>query len=688
MRACPYRRAMSRRSKGARPTPRLTWLTFALAASCGGPTPVPTPAEIFDPRPGHNFRAATGEVRIQAITDRTVCFSTDGTMPELRDGACAGANVMRLPADHRIRLACGEDTGATTIRGIKLVFDWPATEGTEVHTVAGNFTLDCTRPAADTDMDGVADAMDNCPRVANRDQADANMNMIGDACEMAGAPDEDRDGRPDAEDNCPRVWNVNQGDDDRDGVGNVCDPTPRGMVALPWTNGTFARAFVAWKDELQCSLNNCRNPSGTGNWRGNCEHGGTVEWNVSLSGLRALSRFTYTNCANSVTVPVHDWARDPRGTDPMATRMQEFRLVGNGTFSQDTDFSGNGSESGMVSVTGAFTGTAVSRVQIRGSMRAAGSYFSVACSMDPIDQEMCAPNNLLVNYHFPDWNCEQGGCPMPSAPLVDTDGDGVFDEYDNCPRVANPTQANADFDREGDACDSSTSATDTDRDGVPDDGDNCPRVANPTQQDSDRDGIGDACDTTSDPDADMDGVPDARDNCPRNANPMQQDADMDGVGDACDTTPTGAPAFSLLRVKIGRCLFDDGADVRSTSTCDRAQQNQQWEVVDVGGGRRAFRNLATMRCLTAENWAGAIGMAACATGNANQQWALERYDQAGFDAMFPMRLHSAAYNWCLYTDGTGNVFASQGNCALAGTENTRKVGIYRGGDFSMQPLQP
>jgi hypothetical protein len=659
-------------------------LALMLGVGCGDPPGVPSPGEIFDPPPGHDFRAPMGEVHIRTITGRTVCFTTDGSMPELRDGRCAGGTARPLPADHRIRLACGSDTSAMSIHGIKLVFDWPSTEGTLLHTVAGNYILDCTPPDKDRDGDGVPDSRDNCRTTPNPDQTDANRNMVGDACEAMGAPDEDRDGRPDATDNCPRVWNANQADDDRDGIGNVCDPTPRGPIALPWTNGTLARAFVAWKDEVQCSLNGCRNPSGTGTWRGACEHGGTVEWNVSLSGLRALSRFTYTHCDNTVTVPVHDYARDPRGTDPTATRPMAIRLTANGTFHQDTDFGGNGSESGMVSLTGAFTGTVVSRIQIRDSARA-GGYFSVACSMDPIDEEMCAPNNLLVNYHFPDWRCEPGGCPAPPAPLVDRDGDGVFDEYDNCPSVPNPTQANSDFDTEGDACDTMTVVVDSDGDGVPDTADNCPRVPNATQMDSDRDGVGDACD---EPDGDGDGIPDARDNCPMVANPMQQDADMDGRGDACDPTPMGEPIFSLLKVKVGRCLYDDGRDVRSTTSCDRMRPNQRWEVIDVGSGRRAFRNLATMRCLTAENWVGAIGMAPCSTANDTQQWTLERYDQGGFDVQYPLRLRSAAYQFCVYTDGTNDVYASQGNCGLLGTENNRKIGIYRNGDFSALPLQP
>ena len=79
---------------------------------------------------------------------------------------------------------------------------------------------------------------------------------------------------------------------------------------------------------------------------------------------------------------------------------------------------------------------------------------------------------------------------------------------------------------------------DGDGDGVPDDTDNCPTVANPSQTDTDADGIGDACEIAVPPppaDADGDGVADAQDNCPNTPNPGQQDNDVDGLGDACDS---------------------------------------------------------------------------------------------------------------------------------------------------------
>ncbi|MBL8916622.1 MAG: thrombospondin type 3 repeat-containing protein [Archangium sp.] len=660
-----------------------------MLSSCAGPPAVPSPADIFEPDPNYDFNTASGVVEIHALDGRTVCFTTDGSEPQMENGACVGATV---PDERKITIGCPQSELSTDfIVGIRLAFEWPARSGKTVALVSANYTLDCTQVVIDRDNDGVPDAMDNCPVDGNPDQVDNNGNGIGDACEANGAPDADGDGRPDTADNCLTVWNVNQGDDDRDGIGNVCDPTPRGTPPLPWDNIVLARAFVKWKEEMQCRLNGCANPTGTGNWMTACDGGsGTEVWNVSLSGLRAISKFTYTNCSHAVSVDVHDWATDPTNANPNATVPMMINLTVNGEFTQDTDFGGSGNESGTVQVTGDFTGTVTSHVLINNSSRSAGSYFSVACTMDPIVEEMCAPNNLFVNFVYPDWSCEPGGCPAAPPPLVDGDGDGVFDPYDNCVSIANATQANVDFDALGDACDSSSNTTDTDGDRVPDDSDNCPAVANTTQQDTDHDGLGDECDSVADPDTDGDLIIDARDNCPMVLNPTQTDTDMDGSGDACDSTPNGEPPWSLIKFKIGRCLYDNAGDVRSTSACDPGQPNQRWEVTRLAGNRFIFRNIATRMCLTAQTWTGVIGMNNCDMQLASQQWDGEAYTQGGNDMMFPMRLHSAAptYNYCAYTDFTADVFATQGNCGLAGTENNRKIGIYANGDFSITPPQP
>ncbi|MDF1695534.1 MAG: thrombospondin type 3 repeat-containing protein [Saprospiraceae bacterium] len=129
---------------------------------------------------------------------------------------------------------------------------------------------------------------------------------------------------------------------------------------------------------------------------------------------------------------------------------------------------------------------------------------------------------------------------------TDSDNDGIDDENDNCPNVANPGQEDSDGDGIGDACDN-TNNNDSDGDGIDNDQDNCPTVSNPNQEDSDNDGIGDACDNTNGNDSDGDGIDDVDDNCPTVSNPNQADSDGDGIGDACDTSEPGCDgiAFSL-----------------------------------------------------------------------------------------------------------------------------------------------
>lgn len=72
---------------------------------------------------------------------------------------------------------------------------------------------------ADTDLDGVRNASDNCPTTANAAQADADADGLGDPCDA----DLDADGIANHSDNCPTVANASQRDMDGNGRGDACD---------------------------------------------------------------------------------------------------------------------------------------------------------------------------------------------------------------------------------------------------------------------------------------------------------------------------------------------------------------------------------------------------------------------------------------------------------------------------------
>ena len=59
---------------------------------------------------------------------------------------------------------------------------------------------------ADRDSDGLVDGVDNCPSVANQNQADGDLDGFGDAC-----------------DNCAAIANADQRNADNDATGDVCD---------------------------------------------------------------------------------------------------------------------------------------------------------------------------------------------------------------------------------------------------------------------------------------------------------------------------------------------------------------------------------------------------------------------------------------------------------------------------------
>lgn len=115
----------------------------------------------------------------------------------------------------------------------------------------GNARISGAPSAGDADGDEIADGDDNCPGVFNPGQGDLDGDGEGDGCDAcpfavlacpcaAPAPDDaDADGTRDEDDNCPTLANEDQADGDADGTGDACDHCPdidnRGGVGCPGT---------------------------------------------------------------------------------------------------------------------------------------------------------------------------------------------------------------------------------------------------------------------------------------------------------------------------------------------------------------------------------------------------------------------------------------------------------------------
>ena len=168
-----------------------------------------------------------------------------------------------------------------------------------------------------------------------------------------------------------------------------------------------------------------------------------------------------------------------------------------------------------------------------------------------------------------------------TSPDADADADGVADDVDNCPNVANPDQLDTDGDLRGDVCD-----TDDDGDGVADGSDAFP-LDSSESLDTDSDGVG----NNADDDDDGDGVADGSDAYPLISLDGRSDNDGDGLPDECDS--------ACLAIGMSADNDDDGDGISDAydpePLLDNSEELGRYELIKLSKTYQSAKNYAVER---------------------------------------------------------------------------------------------
>ncbi|MBK7874687.1 MAG: thrombospondin type 3 repeat-containing protein [Planctomycetes bacterium] len=293
-----------------------------------------------------------------------------------------------------------------------------------------------TGNANDLDGDGVVNASDNCPSIANPSQVNGDGDALGDGCDNCVAVanndqlDSDADTIGNACDNCASVANVNQANGDGDAFGDACDNCV-GIANNTQANGD-ADAFGDACDNCP-SVSNASQANQDGDSFGDaCDNCASIANNTQTNGDGDALGDACDNC-------------------PSVTNANQANA--------DGDAFGDLCDNCVA-------------VANTNQSNADADLFGDVC-----DNCVSVPNNTQSNGDADALGDVCDNCPaVTNANQANGDGDAFGDVCDNCVAVANNTQANGDADALGDACD------------------NCPSVTNANQANADADLVGDACD--------------------------------------------------------------------------------------------------------------------------------------------------------------------------------------------------
>ncbi|MBM4356185.1 MAG: hypothetical protein FJ109_20735, partial [Deltaproteobacteria bacterium] len=423
----------------------------------------------------------------------------------------------------------------------------------------------------DDDGDGVADGADNCPKVANPDQANFDYDSQGDACD----PDDDNDQTPDDADCAPFNGAIHPGAEEKcNGVDDDCD------TEVDENLGSSA----CGKGACQHTSPNCLDgvPKTCDPMEGASEEicdGNDNDCNgVKDDGFSDLDKDGQADCVDSdddadnvidekdncPSVPNSDQADgdddkfgdacddddDNDGendlTDCQPKNPAVSHLAKEACNGIDDDCDSEVDEKGATGCQSYLLDLDQDGFGVEGQTKC-----------------LCAPEELYTAF-------VSGDC-KPLDENVHPGAQEVCDGLDNdCNKKTDELFPDLDSDGKADCVD-----TDDDNDGVPDTSDNCPTVPNPDQADFDKDKDGNACD----PDDDNDGSADAKDCAPFDATVFPGAAEScDGKDNDCDgatdeelgstTCGKGICSHTVANCVGGKIQTCDPLEGAAPDTCD------------------------------------------------------------------------------------------------------------------------
>ncbi len=356
-----------------------------------------------------------------------------------------------------------------------------------------------TSGLVDTDADGVADCIDNCPNAANPTQSDCDHDGLGDVCDDPCPGDKDGDGIPDRQDNCSGIFNPGQEDCNQNGIGDVCDIFFR--ISLDCNNNSIP-------DECEPDCNGNAVPD-------DCDLTNGTSFDNNNNGI-------LDECENNTALVINEINADPAiglagdaNNDGVSNSSDdEFVELINNT-GQSLNISGwTVSDASTIGVRHTFPfGTVIQDqcgVIVFGGGNPTGQFGGMvvqrastgALGLNNAGDTVTIKDNLglfVTSYTYGG----EGGDDTSLTRNPDITGLTPLVKH----ILANPALAySAGKKLTGDPFSGCTAQPDSDNDGIPNASDNCPNNPNPDQADCDGDGIGNVCDT--DPDRNNNGIPD------------------------------------------------------------------------------------------------------------------------------------------------------------------------------------